>query len=78
MSKILDKVRNNYNDKLAIFHSPDNRSDKKHVLNKLKKENNEDYKKRALEDGYIYPMQATSAQVVYSSKKCKNQNDKKY
>ena len=74
---ILDKVKNNYNDKLAIFHSPDNRSDKKHVLNKSKKENNEEYKKRALEDGYIYPMQATSVQVVYSSKKCKNQNDKK-
>ena len=75
--KILDKVKNNYNNKLAIFHSPDNRSDKKHVLNKLKKEKNEDYKKRALENGYIYPMQATSVQVVYSSKKCKNQNDKK-
>lgn len=40
-------------------------------------ENNEDYKKRALEDGHIYPMQATSVQVVYSSKKCKNQNNKK-
>jgi len=75
--KILDKVKNNYNDKLQIFHSPDNRSDKKHVLNKLKKEKNEDYKKRALENGYIYPMQATSVQVVYSSKKCKNQNNKK-
>jgi hypothetical protein len=75
--KILDKVKNNYNDKLQIFHSPDNRSDKKHVLNKLKKEKNEDYKKRSLENGYIYPMQATSVQVVYSSKKCKNQNNKK-
>jgi hypothetical protein len=75
--KILDKVKNNYNDKLQIFHSPDNRSDKKHVLNKLKKEKIEDYKKRALENGYIYPMQSTSVQVVYSSKKCKNQNNKK-
>jgi hypothetical protein len=75
--KILDKVKNNFNDKLAIFHSPDNRSDKKHVLNKFKKEKNEEYKKRASENGYIYPMQATSVQVVYSSKKCKNQNDKK-
>jgi len=73
---ILNKVKNNDN-KLKIFHSPDNRSDKKHVLNKLKKEKNEDYKKRALKNGYIYPMQATSVQVVYSSKKCKNQNDKK-
>jgi hypothetical protein len=74
---ILDIIKNNYNDKLQIFHSPDNRSDKKHVLNKLKKENNEDYKKRALKNGYIYQMQATSVQVVYSSNKCKNQNDKK-
>ena len=27
--------------------------------------------------GYIYPMQATSVQIVYSSKKCENQNNKK-
>jgi len=74
--KILDKVKN-INDKLQIFHSPDNRSDKKHVLKKTKKEENEDYKKRAIENGYIYPIQATSVQLVYSSKKCKNQNDRK-
>ena len=77
MSKKLDKVKNNYNDKLAIFHSPDNRGDKKHVLNKLKKEN-EDYKKRALENGHIYPMQATSVQVVYSSKNVKIKTIKGY
>lgn len=75
--KILDKIKNNDNDKLQIFHSPDNRSDKKHVLNKLKIEEDEDYKKRALENKYKYPIQATSIQVVYSSKKCKNQNNKK-
>jgi hypothetical protein len=74
---ILDKIKNDENDKLAIFHSPDNRSDKKHVLNKNKKETNEEYNKRATENEYIYPMQATSVQVVYSSKKCKNQNNKK-
>ena len=100
--KILDKVKNNDTDKLPIFNSPDNRSDKKHVLKKKndtdklpifnssvfdkrrpyvlkknKKETNEQYIKRAIENGYIYPIQATGVQVVYSSKKCKNQNDKK-
>jgi hypothetical protein len=99
--KILDKIKNNSSPKLKIFHSPDNRTDKKHilktnnpklkifnstvfdkrrpyVLKKLnKKESNEEYKKRAIENGYIYPIQATGVQVVYSSKKCKNQNDKK-
>lgn len=74
---ILDKIKNNDHDKLSIFHSPDNRSDKKHVLNKIKKETKEQYKKRAIENEYIYPMQATSVQIVYSTKKCKNQNDKK-
>jgi hypothetical protein len=74
---ILDKIKNDNKDKLQIFHSPDNRSDKKHVLKKKKKEENKIYKKRANENSYIYPMQATSVQVVYSSKKCKNQNDKK-
>ena len=74
---ILNKIKNNTDDKLAVFHSPDNRCDKKHVLNKKKKETNEEYMKRAIENEYIYPMQATSVQVVYSSKKCKNQNDKK-
>jgi hypothetical protein len=52
-------------------------SDKKHVLKKNKKETNEEYKKRAIENEYIYPMQATSVQLVFSSNKCKNQNDKK-
>ena len=75
--EILNKVKNNNNDKLPIFNSPDNRSDKKHVLNKTTKETNEQYIKRAIENGYIYPMQATGVQVVYSSKKCKNQDDKK-
>jgi len=74
---ILDKVINNNNDKIHIFNSTVFDKRRPYVLDKLKKENNEDYKKRALEDGYIYPMQATSVQVVYSSKKCKNQNDKK-
>ena len=40
---------------------------------KLKKETQDAYKIRAEKEGYIYPMQATSVQIVYSSKKCKNQ-----
>jgi hypothetical protein len=75
--KILDKVKNDKNIKLKIFNSPDNRSDKKHVIKKNKKETNEEYIKRANNSGYLYPMQATSVQIVYSSKKCKNQNHKK-
>jgi hypothetical protein len=75
--KILDTLKNHSAAKLDIFHSPDNRSDKKHVLNKAKKESDEAYKKRALDSGHIYPMQATSVQIVYSSKPCKNQKDKK-
>jgi len=76
--KILDKVKNNYNNKLNIFNSTVFDKRRPYVFKKLnKKETNEEYKKRALKDGYIYPMQATSVQVVYSSKKCKNQYDKK-
>ena len=74
---ILNKVKDNKNEKLKIFNSTVFDKRRPYVLNKIKKETNEDYKKRALESGYIYPMQATSVQVVYSSKKCKNQNDKK-
>ena len=74
---ILDKIIHNTSHKLKIFHSPDNRSDKNHVLKKEKKETNEEYKKRAIKENFVYPMQATSVQIVYSSKKCKNQNDKK-
>ena len=61
---ILDKIKNNNSDKLAMFHSPDNRSDKKHVS-----------KERSTE--HKYPIQATGVQIVYSTKKCKNQNNKK-
>lgn len=74
---ILNKIINMEDKRLPIFHSPDNRSDKKHVLNRQKKETMEQYKARALASGHIYPMQATSVQVVYSSKECKNQKDKK-
>jgi hypothetical protein len=74
---ILDKIINMEVKRLHIFHSPDNRSDKKHVLNRQKKETMEQYKARALASDHIYPMQATSVQVVYSSKECKNQKDKK-
>ena len=61
---ILNKIKDIKINKFNIFHSPDNRSDKKHI----KKFNNEEFK---------YPMQATSIQIVYSSKPCKNQYDKK-
>ena len=74
---ILNKIKNKDICKLKIFHSPDNRSDKKHVIKKMKNETYENYKKKALENGFTYPMQATSVQIVYSSNKCKNQNDKK-
>ena len=60
---ICNKVKSMDN-KLSIFHSPDNRSDKKHV----KKSKDEEHK---------YPIQATGSQVHYSSKECKNQTDKK-
>jgi hypothetical protein len=60
---ICKKTRDTVN-KLKIFHSPDNRGDKKHV----KKLKNEEFK---------YPVQATGVQVLYSSKHCKNQFDKK-
>ncbi|MFN9960035.1 MAG: hypothetical protein ACK55I_43685, partial [bacterium] len=74
---ILEKVKNNNSDKLSIFNSTVFDKRRPHVFNKLKKEKNEEYKKRALENGYSYPIQATGSQVVFSSKKCKNQNDKK-
>jgi hypothetical protein len=73
---ILNKIKRN-TVKLSIFHSPDNRNDKQHVLKKNKSDTFEKYKQLAIKNGYIYPIQATSVQVVYSSKKCKNQNDKK-
>ena len=60
---ICKKIRDTTN-KLKIFHSPDNRGYKKHV----KSINNEEYK---------YTIQATGVQVLYSSKECKNQYDKK-
>jgi hypothetical protein len=61
--EICNKIRN-IEDKLKIFHSPDNRGDKKHV-------------KKIKDDEFIYPIQATGVQVLYSSKPCKNQYDKK-
>jgi hypothetical protein len=50
--------------KIDLFHSPDNRSDKKHVL-------------KIRDNEHKYPIQATGNQIVYSSKICKNQYDKK-
>ena len=75
---ILNKVKNSNLDKLAIFNSTVFDKRRPYVFKKInKRESNEDYKIRALENGYIYPMQATSIQIVYSSKKCKNQSNKK-
>lgn len=74
---ILAKIKNDTNKKLKIFHSPDNRVDKKHILKMNKIETFEDYQERAKEAGYIYPIQSTGSQVIFSSKRCKNQYDKK-
>lgn len=74
---ILNKVKNRENNKLNIFNSPDNRGDKKHVIKRNKNESDKMFKSRAKENGFIYPIQATGTQLVYSLKKCKNQKDKK-
>ena len=74
---ICKKIRNCKDEKLKIFNSPDNRNDKKHVLKKNKNETNEEYKERAVQKGFVYPIQATGKELVYSKIKCKNQNDKK-
>jgi site-specific DNA-methyltransferase (adenine-specific) len=60
---ICKKIKDTEN-KLKIFHSPDNRGDKKHV-------------KKIKNDEFKYQIQATGVQVLYSSKPCKNQYDKK-
>ena len=60
---ICKKIRDTV-EKIKIFHSPDNRGDKKHV-------------KKIKNDEFKYPIQATGVQVLYSSKACKNQYDKK-
>ena len=75
--QIMTKVKNIKSDKLAIFNSTFFDKRRPHVLSKNKNESVEEYKQRALDNGYVYPIQATSVQVVYSSKKCKNQDDKK-
>tara|TARA_R100000541_G_scaffold49430_1_gene56590 strand:+ start:4814 stop:6175 length:1362 start_codon:yes stop_codon:yes gene_type:complete len=74
---ILDKIKNKDTHKLSIFNSTVFDKRRPYVLKRLLKENIEEYKKRAIDNGYIYPIQATGSQLVYSSKKCKNQNDKK-
>jgi len=74
---ILDKVKTNDCPKLNIFNSTYFDKRRPHVLNKNKNETDEIYKRRAIENGYIYPIQATSIQVVYSSNPCKNQYNKK-
>ena len=60
---ICKKIKDTEN-KLKIFHSPDNRGDKKHV-------------KKNKDDEFKYPIQATGVQILYSSKPCKNQCNKK-
>jgi len=60
---ICDKIKLMGN-KIDLFHSPDNRSDKKHVGGEKDNE-------------HKYPIQATGKKIVYSSKECKNQTDKK-
>lgn len=60
---IAKKILNTFN-KLKIFHSPDNRCDKKHVI-------------KTKDNNHKYPIQATSKQIVYSNKECKWQYNKK-
>ncbi len=74
---ILDKIKNNENDKLNIINSTVFDKRRPYVLKKLKKEKNEDYKKRAFSNKYKYPIQATGVQICYASKPCVNQNNKK-
>nr|QFG74388.1 MAG: hypothetical protein [Megaviridae environmental sample] len=74
---ILSKIKNNMSKKLNIFNSTVFDKRRPHVLNKEKKESDENYNKRAIKTGYIYPIKATSVQIVYSSKKCKYQDNKK-
>lgn len=74
--RVCNRIKTTVN-KLNIFHSPDNRSDKKHVLKRNTKESFEDYKARAHATGHVFPIQATGSQVVFSSKQCKNQKDNK-
>ena len=62
--QILHKIKSLAEVKLNIFHSPDNRGDKVHV-------------KDTQTEVYKYPIQATGTQILYSSKVCKNQYDKK-
>ena len=75
--EILDKIKNNNNQKLNIFNSTVFDKRRPYVLKRNKKETDEEYKQRAKQSGFIYPIQSTGIQIVYSSKKCKNQNDKK-
>jgi hypothetical protein len=74
---ILDKVKTNNCPKLNIFNSTYFDKRRPHVLNKNKNETDGIYKNRAIRNGYIYPIQATSIQVVYSSNPCKNQYNTK-
>ena len=76
------KIKNDKGVKVNIFNSPDNRSDKKHVkklniFNSTTFDKRRDYVKIKETEDFKYPIQATGSQIVYSSKKCKNQNDKK-
>jgi len=60
---ICKKITNKKN-KIKIFNSPDNRGDKKHIT-------------KIRTNYYIYPIQATSKQIIYSSKECKWQYNNK-
>ena len=74
---ICKKIRNCKDEKLKIFNSTTFDKRRNYVLKKNKNETNEEYKKRALQTGFVYPIQATGKELVYSKIKCKNQNDKK-
>jgi len=73
---ILNKVFVHDN-KLKIFNSTVFDKRRQYVLNKNKNETQNDYKIRSYKNKFIYPIQATGSQIVYSLKKCKNQSNKK-
>lgn len=74
---IINKIRSCKCNNLPILNSPDNRNDKKHILQRKRNETSENYKIRSKNNGYIFLIQSTGVQEVYSSKVCENQYKKK-
>ena len=75
--EILGNIKEHKCDKLKFFNSTVFDTRRPHVINRKKKEINEDYVKRAKDNGFKYPIKATGSQIVYASKECVNQGKKK-